>query len=133
MVACRLMEPRARAARTAPHTYTLLGAEAMRSSDRATRCLALLLLLFGRGGTTSTGLAATWHLLTYLLTTPTCLLCGRRWYHKHTGPLPRGVSRPGVTEWGPIRDGVFPRGLGFVHNATRWAMFGQYIDYIDLT
>ena len=47
------------------------------------------------------------------------------WYHKHAGQLPRGVSRPGVTRWEPLREGIFPHGLGIIRNATGWAMLGH--------
>ena len=54
------------------------------------------------------------------------------WYEKHSGPLPRGVSRPGVMRWEPLAgaaegapSGVFPRGLRVVRNATGWAMMGH--------
>ena len=44
------------------------------------------------------------------------------WYSK--GPDVRGVPRPGVRLWEPMRT-IFPRGLAFLANATNWSLMAH--------
>lgn len=44
------------------------------------------------------------------------------WYPK--GPDVRGVPRPGVARWEPMRT-IFPRGLDFIANATGWSLMAH--------